>query len=51
MSTKVITISLPPDVVEQIRYSGKIHHEKISEWIKRAAIERLERLHHGMVKR
>jgi hypothetical protein len=50
MSTKVITISLPPDVVEKIHYSGKLHHEKISEWIKRAAIERLERLHPSQVK-
>jgi hypothetical protein len=42
MKAKTVSVSLPEDIVEQIEKSAESMREKFSEWMRRAALSRLE---------
>ena len=43
MKAKTVSVSMPQDLVKKIIKAASENHEKFSEYMKRAAIDRLER--------
>jgi metal-responsive CopG/Arc/MetJ family transcriptional regulator len=42
MKAKTVSVSMPEEIIKEIEKSARGLHEKFSEWMKRAALNRLE---------
>jgi hypothetical protein len=42
MKAKTVSVSMPEEIIKQIEESASSLHEKFSEWMRRAALARLE---------
>lgn len=43
MKAKTVSVSMPEEIIKQIEKSATSLHEKFSEWMKRAALDRLQK--------
>lgn len=42
MKAKTVSVSMPKEIIKQIEESARNLHEKFSEWMRNAALARLE---------